>query len=51
MKLQLELNGESYLVESGDGKYAISKKVGTLDTEEVILVLRAIAEGKGKLIE
>jgi hypothetical protein len=51
MKQQLELNGHSYIVESSGGKYIISKKDGTPDTEEAILVLRAIEEGKGKPVK
>jgi hypothetical protein len=48
MKQEVHLNGEHYVVEASSGKYVVSKKDGTPSTEEVILVLRAISEGKGK---
>jgi len=51
MKLQVHLDGETYIVESHGNKYQISKKTGRPDTEEAILVLRAIQEGKGKEIK
>lgn len=50
MKQQVELNGETYIVESEDRRFVISKKNGTPDFEEVILVLRECQDGKGKTI-
>ena len=50
-KQQVEVSGETYIVEWKRGKFVISKRRGTPDTEDAILVLRAIREGKGKDIK
>ncbi|MGA8555553.1 MAG: hypothetical protein WB630_14155 [Candidatus Acidiferrales bacterium] len=39
-KKQIEMNGETYLVEWRDRDFRVSKKNGKLDLEEIILVMR-----------
>ena len=49
MKKRIEINGETYIVEfTKDGRYIISKKNGTPDIEDAILVMQAWKDGKGK---
>jgi hypothetical protein len=45
---QVELDGVTYIVEATGRQYTISGMRETPTTEEAILVLRAIEEGKGK---
>ena len=50
MTLEVHESGETFIVETQDREFKISKKSGVLSTDEVILVLRAVQEGKGRPI-
>ena len=47
MKKEVTVTGEKFIVETRGRHFVISKKNGTPDTVEALLVVQAIQDGKG----